>query len=445
MEQKKMFTLVGIGAAVLVVGFFIMNLSGVNQKLTQENKELRREYDSLKKKNESLAGVARDYEQAQAKIRQLNEELDRVQRDLYNARDIAREKEELQRKYEEALKAKNELAARLSKATVQQGQESLVPRPMVSAAAGSTTSLGDDLYWAAILKEKTDLEVALSKVNDELKTIKAKFDQEQKAKSALEMEIKNIKELEIKNLVNQKLDLERRVAYSERTIDSLSLELVREKKDNRKLKEDYKALEAEKTALRNEIGNLRNEISSLNNQIKGLNESKLVLEDKLQKIELSKQDLERRIMAINALLDEKTSEIMDMKQRLDLIKEEQGLIPKQTPPARTSSEQQLPRVSSVSRTKASVELPPIVVKPDSSAPAQTGKEISGRILEINDVNKFVIIDLGEDAGLRPGDILGVYKGNTKLANIEVIQTRRSISAADIKQIFHPIKVGDTVK
>ncbi|MCM8770530.1 MAG: hypothetical protein NC936_01500 [Candidatus Omnitrophica bacterium] len=420
MEQKRRLILIGAALVILIVGFLVMQLYTANQKLTQENTALAKQMNSLKKKNESLES---ELQYAQKKASDLGEQLSAVQRDLNRFQEVARERDELQRKYEIVTKEKNELADKLAKMRSVE-----VSRPAVTAPPVS--GLGEDVYWASILKEKTNLEVSLSKIKDELKALKVKFDEQQKIKATLESEIKNLKEIEIKNLINEKSDLERRLAYSERTIDSLSMELVREKKDNRKLKEDLKAIGEEKEALRKQMEILRKQIADLDNQIKTLNDNKAVLEDKLEKIELAKQDLEKRVMAVNALLDEKTSEIMDLKQKLDLIKQEQGLLPEEKPRP----------------PQASVELPPIVVRPSAGSSAlPVKKEISGKIVEINHVNNFVILDIGEDEGVKPGTILNVYRGNNRIATLEVIQTRKSICAADIKQVTQTIKVGDTVK
>ncbi|MDD5044385.1 MAG: hypothetical protein PHH69_05710 [Candidatus Omnitrophica bacterium] len=445
-QKKRRLILIGITAVVIIVGFFIMSLYDANRKLSQDGADLLNNIKSMKNKNDALSA---EYNKAQAKIRQLGDQLDKAQRDLSNIQDIAKDKEELQKKYEAAMKEKNELADRLSRARAQQAQATA--RPQV-ASVSPATNLGDDLYWAGVLKEKTNLEVSLSKVRDELKLIKAKFDAQQKENVQLESDLKSLRELDIKNLMNEKADLERRLSYSERTIDSLSLELVREKKDNRKMKEDYKAIESEKQGLISEMNSLRTQMADLNSQIKGLNDNKAALEDKLQNIESSKQDLEHKLMAINALLDEKTSEIMDMKQRLDTLKQDQGLIPKEKPKVYIAAPTpQQPAVVKDAPAKkpapqASVELPPIVVKPsDASVSAKPQKEASGKVLEINTANKFVIVDIGEDAGLAAGSTLGVWRGSRRIATLEVIQTRKSICAADIKQSTQTIKVGDTVK
>ena len=52
---------------------------------------------------------------------------------------------------------------------------------------------------------------------------------------------------------------------------------------------------------------------------------------------------------------------------------------------------------------------------------------------------------GEEAGIKNGDALRVYRSDRPIANIEAIQVRRNISACDIKKQGAVIKIGDTVR
>jgi hypothetical protein len=74
-----------------------------------------------------------------------------------------------------------------------------------------------------------------------------------------------------------------------------------------------------------------------------------------------------------------------------------------------------------------------------------GSALVGKILAINRDNNFVVIDLGTSVGIKPGDKFQVYRDDSVIANLEVIQTREKISACDIKRETSPIKVGDGIK
>ena len=92
-----------------------------------------------------------------------------------------------------------------------------------------------------------------------------------------------------------------------------------------------------------------------------------------------------------------------------------------------------------------VQLQPIVVKAAEETPKKPAAA-AGQVLAINEENNFVIIDLGEDSGVKVGQTFNVYRNNQQIATLEVIQTRKEISAADIKNLSSgsKIKVGDMV-
>jgi hypothetical protein len=69
----------------------------------------------------------------------------------------------------------------------------------------------------------------------------------------------------------------------------------------------------------------------------------------------------------------------------------------------------------------------------------------GRILSTDLANNFVVIDLGEDAGVSMGDVFKVSRDGEEIGSIEVIQVRNTISACDIKKKTTTFKIGDTVK
>jgi hypothetical protein len=66
-------------------------------------------------------------------------------------------------------------------------------------------------------------------------------------------------------------------------------------------------------------------------------------------------------------------------------------------------------------------------------------------VSINKENNFVIIDLGQNSGVNIGDRLSVYRGDTYVGELEIIQVRTDISAADIKKQSMPIQAGDSVR
>jgi hypothetical protein len=94
-----------------------------------------------------------------------------------------------------------------------------------------------------------------------------------------------------------------------------------------------------------------------------------------------------------------------------------------------------------------VQLQPIVVKAEPEGPAQTpASSKGGQVLAVNEENNFVIIDMGETDGIKVGQSFSIFRNGQKIAAVEVIQIRKEISAADIKNVTSgsKIKVGDSV-
>ena len=114
------------------------------------------------------------------------------------------------------------------------------------------------------------------------------------------------------------------------------------------------------------------------------------------------------------------------------------------------------KLSENTSTAGSVELPPIIVNSPNGnaqqaeaaapAPAASSGKTEGSIISINESNNFVIVDFGqENSSVSVGNVLKVYRNAQQVATLEVIQVRREICAADIKDKTADIKVGDVVK
>jgi hypothetical protein len=92
--------------------------------------------------------------------------------------------------------------------------------------------------------------------------------------------------------------------------------------------------------------------------------------------------------------------------------------------------------------RPSAATPPAPVPTPAPAPALVGK-----VLTINRENNFIVIDLGSDNGVKVGNIFSIYRdiGGKSIADVEIIQLRKNISACDIKKESVSIHVGDVVK
>ncbi len=66
---------------------------------------------------------------------------------------------------------------------------------------------------------------------------------------------------------------------------------------------------------------------------------------------------------------------------------------------------------------------------------------AGKIMEVNTRYNFVVVNLGENDGLKPGVFLKVLRQNQEIAKLAVIKVRKTISAAEIKEL----KKGEQIK
>ena len=267
---------------------------------------------------------------------------------------------------------------------------------------------------------------------------------------------------------------------------AIKQKLERERED---LKKEIATLSAQVEDAANANRSLQQEIGNLKRKVEDISREKEAVQDKIKTITEERDDLveklkaKARVESDNETLKQQMRTLNESKSELDkklsalqkensdlnnkLSETEKLLEAKQQ--AQVEASQDLPLV--VTSSGKSIELEPIVVRAQSEvAPAQAAsynaaavkeadqskmaqesslaqEEITalGKILAVNKDNNFVVIDAGEESGLRVGDPLQVWRENFLVANLKVVQTRNKISACDIKAEFSQIKVGDSVK
>jgi len=392
MEQKAKFIIIGLAIFTLACLFLFIQTFSLKQDLMRERDDLKTENTTLNAKMDKISGSLRSYE---SKITSLNKDLE----------DVSRQKEDLEKKYEEANRSKKELIQKLRE------QPARMEPSISSRQEEPAIPQTNDAYWAGVLKAKGELELQLNTLRDTLKSLQVTNEQVRREKNMLGLDLNSLK--------RENTDLKRQFDYNQKLMDSLAQELVREKNDKTQIQDSYKTI--------------KNENAILNRELQNLNSRKVSLEKKTQELQKGKDELERRLSEMELMLTEGVTQIGDLKQRIDNIKSGVN-------PAKTNKQDK----------KGSVELPAIVVRPQStddtsSATGSTNVSVAGKVLGVNRDNNFVIINLGQDAGLKVGDILKVYRGDRAIAGIEAIQIRRDITACDIKRETEPIKIGDIVK
>jgi predicted nucleic acid-binding Zn-ribbon protein len=308
-------------------------------------------------------------------------------------------------------------------------KEAKTSAPAKSAPSSSVSQASDE-YWAAVLQSKADLEMQLGNVRNELKTTLLNNEQMEKEKEALDLELKSLKretedvrrQIEYdKKMADRQMDYERKkmeqqLADNKRIMDRLSQDLVTEKNDKMKIQEMLNTLKSENRALTHEIENLSSR--------------KVDLEERLKQVQDDKVMVERKFREMETVLADNISKVNELKTKLE------------SGPRSTATEAQ--KLAAPASRKQAVELPPIVVRPQATV--GVGAAAPGRhILAVNKEGNFVIIDLGEDAGVKMGDTFTVYRDGKKIALLEAIRVSKTVTACDIKKQVLPITTADTFK
>ncbi|MFH1198611.1 MAG: hypothetical protein V1650_00380 [Candidatus Omnitrophota bacterium] len=404
MGQKEKLLVGGLAAVLLISLGWAGVLLKSNQEVVKDRDVVKNDNLNLNKKVEEGLMINRSLK---SQLDSLGADLSRVNKDkddIQNRLDMAnKEKEDLVFKLQEQTKAVDNMKSSFER-----------QQPVVQPAAAAPVT--DDAYWASILKSKVDLEMQLNEVRNQLKVAQINSEQLAREKSSLE--------LEVTNLTRDREDLKRQFDYNKKIMDTISQDLVREKNDKMQIDETLKIIRAENITIKKQL-------STLNNR-------KAVLERKFTDLQKDKIELENKLGAMDSLLKDNWLQIDNLKKKV-MDSAEMVDIKNIDSSKAVNNEQK----------GASVELAPIVVRPPQvdSARQDTGDtgESSIKILAINKDNNFVIIDAGQDAGIKVGDTFKVFRGGKAIASLETIQVRDNISACDLKNETISIKAGDSVR
>ncbi|MCA9400413.1 MAG: hypothetical protein KC713_02210 [Candidatus Omnitrophica bacterium] len=370
-------------------------------KLEQDIASTRSEISQL---NDSIVKIEQDREKWKGRVDTLREERDQL---------MAKMKEQPEPKviYKEAEPKivykyiEKEPEADQAKTNQPSKMESTPAAAQTQSASSSRTSF-DEKYWADILKSKAELEVEVDELKDELS---------KKAIQIADLKEKNADlNLKLDTFQFDKEEINREILYKTELINNLSLDLARAKNETK-----YSS---------DKLMNLNQENADLRQQVQKLVSSKATLEKSIVELTRDKNKIEKQLGNTENIIQSKIDEIWQIKDSLDKTLRE----------------------TSMSRDPNTIELPPIVVNAVAAERSifddgESQPGYFGNVVSINENNNFVIVDVGEKDGLQIGDTLGVYRDAKFIAKLEVIQTRRDIAAADIKEQWSQISVSDIVR
>jgi len=434
--KKSMFILMALLIAALVFSYITFSdLKGLEEDLavvageledsrfklnTNQKKhmetvnEFNIEVNELNSENSNLLEKIEKVElQAKKQANTLSAEIDAitVDRDKWKRRieTIQEDRDKLMAKITDLNKRLKEKVETEVKIVYKEKEPQIIEVPIDVSKAPSVSPVSgrivDEEYWANLLKEKASLQIDIKNLNDELteKAI-ALVDIKQKNEDML---------LEVAALKSEKEEIEAKVQHTMDMIDNISLELARTKND--------------KKFISNRVEKLSEENDGLRHKMKKLVKVKNALEKSIVRITQEKEKIKSKLGRTETLIQSKIDEIWDIKDELDhsIRSSRNGIF---------SNE---------------VELPPIVVRSSGAVESfDTGEAapgFNGQVISINESNNFVIVDIGENSGIHLGDNLSVYRDSKYIARLEVIQVREDISAADLKDQWSKIKVGDIIR
>lgn len=366
-----------------------------------EHKNLQEKFDKVEKEKNDL----------QAKINNAGGNVEEISAKL---KEISRERDELKTRFETLQKERDDLTAKLvekSKAPAEDAQKTAQNQN----AAGDNSqqvpvdqnakpgSPDDEDYWAKILKAKAALQMDLDKVKEDLSKSALEISELKKQNSDLQ--------LEISKLNTDKESIAREIKYGNDLAKNLSLELARS--------------QGEKQFMADRMNKIAEENTNLHEQLKSLTSTKVALERSIVKLQGDKKQIEGKLFETEGVIQNRVEQIYQLKDSLE----------KDFKPAVKNPK------------TGEVDLSPIIVSSDKNSTEikSQAAEINGSVVSINDENNFVIVNLGEDSGIKVGEKLNVYRGAEFVAGLEVIQVRKDILAADIKNKMMAIQVGDSVK
>lgn len=389
MDNKSKFIIIILSAALVVAGFIAFQVA---QSLNSQKNKYE---EQIKKSQKSIDDLSVSSAQAKADLKNAETKLEEIQKEISN---ISSERDDLKGRLEAASKDNQLLTAKISEL-----QETLAKK---SQNEQEVPIVSEDSYWASVLKDKAGLEVEVNSLEKQLEGLNKKLDDLTKENNDLSIDLNKISQ--------EKAELERKSEYNEDLPKTLSEELVKEKN--------------ERSSLAEQLDKIRQDYSVLQQQLKDETAQNLKLTSQIEDLKREKELLTRRIAGGEATLQDKTTEALETQGKIAALDPEP--------------------VKSLSKDARVVELGPIVVGGGARQDyPQLDRGLSGSLLAVNKENNFVVIDIGESAGVKNGIIFSVYRDDVSIGSIKIIQARRDISAADILSIQpgQQLKVGDAVK
>ncbi len=381
-------------------------VSQYQNKISEVNAEIKAitsEKDDLERQmDEAVAAKSRAEEQMARLNSRIQELSGRIEDMQGRSESMISERDEWKERYREIQKERDDAIEKIREQEARLAAQPVFTPP-ATVAKETTSDKEEEEYWAEVLKEKAELSLRVSDLQKELSDSSMEIEELKKKNSDLELEISYIQ--------SEKNEILQKMTRTEQAINTLSIELVREK--------NHKKTTVER------VDHLKEENLMLRAQIKELAAMKVILEKSVAKIQEEKEMIQQKLVETETIIKSRINEVENIRRSID----DRMMQPAQE-----------------------IMLPPIVVSSSAHAAQSISSQQAvgstgsyGAIININRDNNFVIIDLGETAGIYADQVFNVYRGTDYIGEVKVIQVRKDISAADITKQSVPIQIGDIVK
>jgi archaellum component FlaC len=234
-------------------------------------------------------------------------------------------------------------------------------------------------------------------------------------------------------LASERQQLEERLSSIRQQLASATEELQRSEGSLQEMQGRYEGIEQERALLQSQVSTLTGERNSAREQAKRLEQEKAELNRSLSRMRdrMALLDRDYRKMAEKvAELESRPHPGVDVVASIDSISGVAGRLgaASAAPP---------------SGIPGAVELPPIVVRKDQS-PSGMMSSLRGRLLEVNDAHRFVVVDKGSEDGVQIGTTFDVIRGSTTVGRATAVRVHPRLSACDVvpARTPGPLQIGD---
>ncbi|KPK40114.1 MAG: hypothetical protein AMJ78_07525 [Omnitrophica WOR_2 bacterium SM23_29] len=188
--------------------------------------------------------------------------------------------------------------------------------------------------------------------------------------------------------------------------------------------------------LESQFASIKGQFTSLQSQAEelaaALADEKRAKEEALNKFDEKLHEAE----TLRVSLESERKEKIALQEQFDKIRKEYVSIQDQLKTVKAQNESLARQIQEL-EVKKEVELEKIVVKPGS------GQE--GKVLVVNKDFNFIVIGAGNNKGITPGVVFGVYRDGNLIGKAQVEKVYETMSAANILPDSKQIKEGDLAK